>query len=106
MGAERSCFYAVKEGHHPGARGGLTTIGDLTLLNADLTAFVGGISPRSALFIAGDHTYSEFPSEMVHEKAQEPRKLYVAEDTGHVNLCDRTDRTPFDKLERFFRENL
>lgn len=43
---------------------------------------------------------------MVYEKAQEPKELYVVEDAEHIDLYDRTDRIPFDKLERFFRENL
>ena len=58
------------------------------------------------LFIAGDRAHSKFFSEMVYEKAQEPKELYVVEDAEHIDLYDRTDRIPFDKLERFFRENL
>ena len=105
-GAEWFRFYAVKRGHHPNARGGFTTTSDLAFLNADLTAFVGEISPRPVLFIAGDRAHSKFFSEMVYEKAQEPKELYVVEDAEHIDLYDRTDRIPFDKLERFFRENL
>ena len=105
-GAEWFRFYAVKRGHHPNARGGFTTTSDLAFLNADLTAFIGEISPRPVLFIAGDRAHSKFFSEMVYEKAQEPKELYVVEDAEHIDLYDRTDRIPFDKLERFFRENL
>ena len=56
--------------------------------------------------MAGDRAHSKFFSEMVYEKAQEPKELYVVEDAEHIDLYDRTDRIPFDKLERFFRENL
>jgi len=105
-GAEWFRFYAVKRGHHPNARGGFTTTSDLAFINADLTAFVEEISPRPVLFIVGDRAHSKFFSEMVYEKAQEPKELYVVEDAEHIDLYDRTDRIPFDKLESFFRKNL
>ena len=38
--------------------------------------------------------------------AAEPKELYVVEDAEHIDLYDRTDRIPFDKLEGFFKENL
>ena len=28
------------------------------------------------------------------------------EDAEHIDLYDRVDRIPFDKLERFFKDNL
>ncbi|MFR2823602.1 MAG: hypothetical protein ACLTCQ_02675 [Enterocloster bolteae] len=39
-------------------------------------------------------------------KHRSQKELYVVEDAEHIDLYDRTDRIPFDKLERFFRENL
>ena len=38
--------------------------------------------------------------------AAEPKELYVVEDAEHIDLYDRVDRIPFDKLEAFFREHL
>ena len=64
------------------------------------------ISPRPVLFIVGDRAHSKFFSEMIYGKAQEPKELYVVEDAEHIDLYDRTDRIPFDKLENFFKENL
>ena len=38
--------------------------------------------------------------------AAEPKELYIVEDAEHIDLYDRVDRIPFDKLEQFFREAL
>lgn len=49
---------------------------------------------------------SRFFSEQVYERAKEPKELYVVEDAEHIDLYDRTDRIPFDKMESFLKENL
>ena len=38
---------------------------------------------------------------MVYEKHRSRRNFDVVEDAEHIDLYDRTDRIPFDKLERF-----
>ena len=99
-------FYAVKRGHHPNARGGFTATSDLAMLNFRLLDFIGEISPRPILFVVGDRAHSKFFSENAYDKAKEPKELYVVEDAEHIDLYDRTDRIPFDKLTDFFRANL
>jgi fermentation-respiration switch protein FrsA (DUF1100 family) len=54
----------------------------------------------------GGHAHSRYFSEDAHEHAAEPKELYVVPNAGHVDLYDRTDLIPFDKLEAFFTENL
>ena len=105
-GAEWMRFYAVKRGHHPNARGGFTTASDLTMMNFPLLAHIGEISPRPILFVVGDRAHSKFFSENAYAAAQEPKELYVVEDAEHIDLYDRTDRIPFDKLESFFQDYL
>ena len=99
-------FYSVKRGHHPNARGGFTTTSALSMLNFRLLDFVDEISPRPILMIVGDRAHSIFSSENVCAAAKEPKELYVVEDAEHIDLYDRIGRIPFDKLERFFKENL
>ncbi|MDO5521138.1 MAG: alpha/beta hydrolase, partial [bacterium] len=99
-------FYSIKRGHHTNARGGFTTTSQLSLLNTDLTAFIDEISPRPILFVVGDRAHSKFFSEMAYEKAHEPKELYVVEDAEHIDLYDRVDRIPFDKLEEFFQQSM
>ena len=104
--AEWLRFYAVRRGHHCNARGGFTTTSNLAMMNFRLLDYVQEISPRPILLIVGDRAHSKFFSENVYAAAAEPKELYVVEDAEHIDLYDRTDRIPFDKLERFFRENL
>ena len=94
-------FYGVKRGHHPNARAGFTTTSDLSFMNYALLDHVEEISPRPILMIVGDRAASRFFSEQVYERAAEPKELYVVEDAEHIDLYDRTDRIPFDKIEQF-----
>jgi uncharacterized protein len=64
------------------------------------------ISPRPMLFITGDHAHSREFSEEAYKLASEPKELYVVPNAGHVDLYDRTDLIPFDKLSDFFQKNL
>lgn len=64
------------------------------------------ISPRPLLFIAGEKAHSVEFSEDAYRLAAEPKELFIVPDAGHVDLYDRLDRIPFDKLTAFFSENL
>lgn len=64
------------------------------------------ISPRPMLFITGDESHSIEFSQDAYRKAAEPKELYVIPGAGHVDLYDRLDLIPFDKLDSFFKENL
>lgn len=99
-------FYAVRRGHHPNARGGFTTTSNLSFINFSLLDHVDEISPRPVLFLVGDRAHSRAFSEAVCARAKEPKELYVVEDAEHIDLYDRTDRIPFDKIESFFKEAL
>lgn len=99
-------FYGVKRGHHPHARGGFTTTSMQAFLNFRLLDFIHEISPRPVLFIVGDRAHSRYYSEYAYEKAAQPKEFYVVEDADHIDLYDRVDRIPFDKLEGFFKEHL
>jgi fermentation-respiration switch protein FrsA (DUF1100 family) len=64
------------------------------------------ISPRPMLFVTGDGAHSREFSEAAYKLAGEPKELVVVADAGHVDLYDRVDLIPFDKLTRFFQANL
>jgi len=104
--AEWFRFYALKRGHHPNARGGFTTTSALTIMNYPLLAHIDEISPRPVLFVVGDRAHSKFFSENAYQAAREPKELYEVADAEHIDLYDRTDRIPFDKLTEFFRSAL
>lgn len=104
--AEWFRFYAVKRGHHERARGGFTTTSNIPFINYDLLSHLDEISPRPILFIVGDRAHSKFFSENAYEKAKDPKEIYVVQDAEHIDLYDRTDRIPFDKIEEFLKINL
>ncbi|MGP3594288.1 alpha/beta hydrolase [Vagococcus sp. WN89Y] len=64
------------------------------------------ISPRPMLFITGDQAHSKEFSEDAYKRAAQPKELYVVPGAGHVDLYDRTDLIPFEKLASFFKANL
>src|SRR4051812_41327645 len=64
------------------------------------------ISPRPLLFIAGEKAHSIEFSEDAYRLAAEPKELFIVPDAGHVDLYDRVDVIPFDKLTSFFTEHL
>lgn len=100
--AEWFRFYALKRGFHPAARGGFTSTSDLAMMNFRLLDYIDEISPRPILFIVGDRAHSKFFSEEAFSKAKQPKELYVVKDAEHIDLYDRVDRIPFDKICNFF----
>ena len=64
------------------------------------------ISPRALLFITGENAHSKEFSEDAYNKAAEPKELYWVPKAGHVDLYDRVNLIPFDKLEDFFTKNM
>jgi uncharacterized protein len=64
------------------------------------------ISPRPMLFISGDQAHSREFSEEAYRRAAEPKELVWVRGAGHVDLYDRVDLIPFDKLASFFTRHL
>ncbi|MFI8334396.1 alpha/beta hydrolase [Pseudomonas taetrolens] len=64
------------------------------------------ISPRPMLFIAGADAHSREFSEEAYKLAGQPKELVIIPDAGHVDLYDRVDLIPFNKLASFFQDHL
>jgi fermentation-respiration switch protein FrsA (DUF1100 family) len=64
------------------------------------------ISPRPMLFIAGENAHSREFSEDAYRLAGQPKELVIVPGAGHVDLYDRVNLIPFDKLASFFTQNL
>ena len=64
------------------------------------------ISPRPMLFITGADAHSREFSEEAYKLAGQPKELVIIPGAGHVDLYDRVDLIPFDKLASFFQSNL
>lgn len=64
------------------------------------------ISPRPMLFISGDAAHSREFSVDAYRRAGQPKELYWVKGAGHVDLYDRTNLIPFDRLTSFFQHGL
>jgi len=64
------------------------------------------ISPRPLLFIAGEHAHSRLFSEDAYKAAAEPKELYIVPGAGHMDLYDKLNLIPFDKITVFFEQYL
>ena len=96
----------MERGHHPNARGRFNTTSSLPFINFPVMNYIKSISPRPILFIAGDIAHSLYFSKDAYEAAAEPKELYIVSNARHIDLYDRVDMIPFDKLETFFNESL
>ena len=64
------------------------------------------ISPRPLLFISGDQAHSREFSQDAYDRAAEPKELVWVAGAGHVDLYDRVEMIPFERLGAFFRKHL
>lgn len=99
-------FYSTPRGYHPNSITQFTVTSSMSFMNFPLLTHIKSISPRPILFIMGEQAHSRYFSEDAYELAGEPKELYIVSNAGHVDLYDKTDLIPFDKLETFFSENL
>lgn len=99
-------YYAMERGHHPNSIGSFTATSNMSFMNFPLLNYIETISPRPILFIMGDIAHSRYFTEDAYEMAAEPKELYIVPGARHIDLYDRTDMIPFDKLESFFTESL
>jgi fermentation-respiration switch protein FrsA (DUF1100 family) len=105
-------FYRTPRGEYTpeGSSPELTTHATLTsavkFMNFYPFADIDTISPRPMLFITGENAHSREFSEEAYRLAGQPKELIVVPGAGHVDLYDRVNLIPFDKLAAFFRANL
>ncbi|HEV7299867.1 MAG TPA: alpha/beta hydrolase [Tepidisphaeraceae bacterium] len=67
---------------------------------------IAEVSPRPMLFITGDQAHSREFSEDAYQRAAQPKELLIVPNAGHVDLYDRVNLIPFDKLAAFFTQSL
>jgi hypothetical protein len=99
-------YYAMARGHHPRSHGPFTQTSNVAFMNFPLMNYIDTISPRPILFIIGENAHSRYFTEDAYKMAAEPKELYIVPGARHIDLYDRMDMIPFDKLEAFFNENL
>ncbi|MNI28113.1 hypothetical protein D3C73_818770 [compost metagenome] len=58
------------------------------------------------MFIHGEMAHSRYFSETAYAAAAQPKELMIIPGANHVDLYDRLDVIPFDKLAAFFAQHL
>lgn len=99
-------YYVAPRGHHPNSIGAFTMASAMSFMNFPLMNYIDTLSPRPILFIVGEHAHSRYFSEDAYAMAAEPKELFVVPAARHIDLYDRVDLIPFDKLASFFRQHL
>ena len=102
-------YYKTPRGFHPrsiNSNGSWTATNSLSFMNMPLLAYIKEIAPRPVLLIAGEKAHSRYFSEDAYKAAAGAKELLIIPNAVHVDLYDKIDIIPFDKLEAFFKEHL
>ncbi|MBQ6004674.1 MAG: alpha/beta hydrolase [Selenomonadaceae bacterium] len=74
--------------------------------NFPLDTHVDELSPRPIMLITGDKAHSKYHSDNLYAQAKNPKEIIVVPGATHTDLYDQIDKIPFDKLNKFFKDNL
>lgn len=102
-------YYKTKRGYHPrsiNSAAAWTATTPMSFFSFPMMSNIAMISPRPILLIAGENAHSRYYSEDVYKMASEPKELVIVPNATHCDLYDKIDMIPFDKIEKFFTENL
>ncbi|MFT3821332.1 MAG: alpha/beta hydrolase [Rubrivivax sp.] len=102
-------YYRTSRGYHPRAvnsGNAWTVTTPLPFMNLPILTCIQEISPRPILLVHGEKAHSRYFSETAYAAAAEPKELVIVQGAVHVDLYDRMDKIPFDKLTAFFLKHL
>ncbi len=102
-------YYMTPRGYHARAvnsGNAWTQTTPLSFMNMPILTYIAEISPRPVLLIHGENAHSRYFSETAYANAAEPKELMIIPGANHVDLYDRMDVIPFDKLTDFFNQHL
>ena len=102
-------YYRTPRGFHSrslNSNSGWSATNALSFMNMPLLTYIKEIAPRPILLIAGENAHSRYFSEDAYRAAAEPKELVIIPNAVHVDLYDKLDVIPFDKLTAFFTEHL
>ena len=102
-------YYKTPRGFHArsiNSNASWTVTNPLSFMNMPILTYIKEISPRPVLFIHGENAHSRYFSETAYAAAAQPKELMIVPGASHVDLYDKVDVIPFDKIAEFFREHL
>ena len=102
-------YYKTERGYHPrslNSNSGWNVTSSLSFMNMPILQYSHEI--RSAvLLVHGEKAHSRYFSQGAYEKLTgDNKELLIIPGASHVDLYDRTDVIPFEKLRSFFEEYL
>lgn len=102
-------YYKTQRGYHPrslNSNSGWNVTSSLSFINMPILQYADEI--RSAvLLVHGEKAHSRYFSESVYEKLTgDNKELLIVPGASHVDLYDKLDVIPFEKLKSFFEINL
>ncbi|MBR3722742.1 MAG: alpha/beta hydrolase [Selenomonadaceae bacterium] len=102
-------YYKTKRGFHPrslNSNNGWNMTSALSFMNMPLLAYSDEIQ-GAVLLVHGEKAHSRYFSEDAFKKLKGKNKeLVIIPGASHTDLYDKKEFIPFDKLEKFFRDNL
>ncbi len=102
-------YYRTERGFHErsvNSGNAWTATTPLSFMNMPILTYIKDISPRPVLIIAGEKAHSKYFSETAFQNTNEPKELIIVPNAVHIDLYDKIDIIPFDKIDTFFRTNL
>lgn len=102
-------YYKTPRGYHKrslNSNGGWNKTSSLSFINMPILTYSDEIR-NAVLLIHGEKAHSRYFSEDAFKKLKgDNKELLIIPEASHVDLYDRTDIIPFDKIETFFQNHL
>jgi fermentation-respiration switch protein FrsA (DUF1100 family) len=102
-------YYRTERGYHPrsiNSNTAWTATTPASFFAFPLMANIDLLAPRKALLVAGADAHSRYYSEDVRATAPDTIDLMIVPGADHVDLYDRKNLIPFDRIDEFFTSNL
>ena len=102
-------YYKTPRGYHkrsPNSNAGWNSTSALSFMNMPILCYSAEIQ-TPVLMIHGEKAHSRYFSEDAFKKLTGTNKeLMIIPGANHIDLYDNLDKIPFDKIEKFFSDNL
>lgn len=102
-------YYKTPRGYHKrslNSNAGWNSTTALSFMNMPLLTYAAEIK-NPVLIIHGENAHSRYFSEDAFKKLTgDNKELMIIPGANHTDLYDRLDKIPFDKIEKFFKDNL
>lgn len=102
-------YYKTKRGYHKRSKNsntGWNMTSSLSFINMPILTYSDEIQ-SSVLMLHGENAHSRYFSEDAFKKLKgDNKELLIIKGANHTDLYDNLDKIPFDKIEKFYQDNL